>query len=126
MPTVLVAFALEASTSMPRVLRSVTDATYPRLDSSAATKYSPEIPHRVAASFAFGFIEAPCSLSDEVGINCRRSLPTATVTHLQRHGNLRQRSATPGQISGLIAPSPGGFSQRRAVSLQGCTHCLEL
>ena len=35
---------------MPRVLRKVSDATYPRLDSSPATKYSPAIPESVELS----------------------------------------------------------------------------
>ena len=40
----LVASSFETSKSTPLVLRNVIDAILPRLVSSAATKYSPEIP----------------------------------------------------------------------------------
>lgn len=51
MPTLLVASGFDARMSIPRVFRRVSDATYPRRDNSAATKYSPESPVWIVDSF---------------------------------------------------------------------------
>ena len=45
-PADLEAFVFETRISIPRVLRRVIEATSPRRVSSAAAKYSPEIPHK--------------------------------------------------------------------------------
>jgi len=43
--------------STPRVFLNVIDAMYPRRESSAATKYSPAMPHSVPDSFG-AFVSA--------------------------------------------------------------------
>lgn len=52
MPTVFVASAFEQRMSTPFVFLKVIEAMYPRLDSSAATKYSPETPDKTVFNFS--------------------------------------------------------------------------